>query len=130
MIENTKVVSGTTQVYQSSEASGFPEPDRYPIAWELIFTNDAAGKEFAANLEKAFAALPRRRGYIMDFQGNPDDIARCVECVFRDKDTFRKILNESLPDIAIYDEQECTIIPKLEMIERANELTQKAVLSI
>lgn len=130
VMAEVRVISGTTQVYHSSEAKGFEESDRYPIAWELIFINDAAGKQLTANVEKAFASLPREKGYIMDFQGGENDVARSVECVFRDKDAFRKILNESLPDMAIYDEQEGKVIPKLEMVERAKALTQEAALAV
>lgn len=130
VMADVRVISGTTQVYHSSEAKAFGESDRYPIAWELIFTNDAAGKQLTANVEKAFASLPREKGYIMDFQGGANDVARCVECVFRDKDTFRKILNESLPDMVIYDEQEGKVISKLEMVERATALSQEAALAI
>lgn len=130
VMDDVRVISGTTQAYHSSEAKGFGESDRYPIAWELIFTNDATGKQFAANIEKAFASLPREKGYILDFQGGVNDVARCVECVFRDRDTFRKILNESLPDMAIYDEHEGKVISKLEMVERATALSQEATLAV
>lgn len=122
---NIKTVKGITNVYDSKEMKDFDLPENYPIAWEVIFINDKAGKEFTGNIRKAFSELPSEKGYIVDFEGEPSDVARCVECVFADKHIFRKVLNEALPEMVIYDEREKGIIPKQKMIDEAQKITQK-----
>lgn len=124
-MNEVKTIEGITNVYDSKEMKGFDLPENYPIAWEVIFINDKAGKEFAGNIRKAFSELPPEKGYIVDFEGEPSDVARCVECVFADKHSFRKVLNEALPEMVIYDERAKGIVPKQKMIDEAGKITQK-----
>lgn len=120
---NIKTVEGITNVYDSKEMKGFDLSENYPIAWEVIFINDKAGKEFAGNIRKAFSELPQEKGYIVDFEGEPSDVARCMECVFADKHIFKKVLNESLSDMVILDEREKTIIPKQKLVDDVGKIS-------
>ena len=129
-MDKIQVVTGVTNVYHSHETKGFQEADRYPIAWEFMFRNDEAGRAFALRLQASFARLPRAKGYILNLDGKDSDAARCVECVFQDQHSFRKILNELLADMVIYDEQQSQVIPKQEMADKARSLKRKTVLAI
>ncbi len=122
---DTKVIYGTTEVYDSSDARGFTESENYPIAWEIIFVNDAVGKEFAANANMAFSKLPKEKGYLLNFEGEDSEATRCLECVFKDKSTLRQFLNESMPDITIYDEHKNKVIPKQKLLDKAKEITSQ-----
>ena len=126
-----KAIQGITNVYDSSEAKGFDNSKDYPIAWEVIFVNDKTGKEFSLNTIKAFTELPKEQGYVMDFQGDHRDPTLCLECVFKNKDAFRKILNETFKDIAFFDEQTQVVIPKMKMLQDAGKvLSNKMALAI
>lgn len=125
-----KAVQGIAQVYDSKEARSLKNHEHYPIAWEVLFVNNSVGKEFASNAIKAFERLPKKRGVIMDFQGEHNDVARCLECAFADKDSFRKILNEVFNGISFYHEEERKLIPKPMMLAAADKvLSQKMALS-
>lgn len=124
VVKDVKVVSGATQVYDSSEAKGFAESEQFPIAWEIIFVNDATGEEFAANAIIALAKLPKEKGRLLNFQGEDTETARCLECVFKDRSNFRQFLNDSMPNMTIYDEQEKKVVPKQKLLDKARELAQ------
>ena len=117
-----KIIQGVTNVYDSSEAKGFEDAENYPLAWELIFVNDEAGKEFSLNATKTFRGIPKEQGYVLDFQGEHSDPARCLECVFKTKDAFRKFLNESMNGMAILDERTKEIAPKMKLLENAGKV--------
>ena len=61
----------------------------------------------------------------MDFEGDHSDMARCVECVFADKHTFKKVLKEALPGMVILDERKKAIIPKQKLVDEAGKITNK-----
>lgn len=129
--ENVKAVQGITSIYDSSEAKSFEQSANYPIAWEVLFVNNAEGKEFALKANEAFKNLPKDKGLIMDFQGDPNDVARCLECAFSNKDAFRKVLNEVLDGVSFYHEEERKIIPKMNMLNDAGKiLSQKMELAV
>ena len=126
-----KTLQGIANVYDSSEAKGFEDSENYPIAWELVFLNDSVGKEFSLNALKTFRQIPKEQGYILDFGGEHKDLARCLECVFRTKDTFRKVLNETLKDMAVYNEQTKEVIPKMTMLADAGKvLSSKMAIAV
>lgn len=125
-----KVIYGSTEVYDSSDARGFTESENYPIAWEIIFVNDAVGKEFAANANKAFAKLPKEKGYLLNFEGEDSEATRCLECVFKNKVALQQFMNESMADIAIYDEQKNKIVPKQKLLDKAKGITSQTEASI
>lgn len=128
---NRKSIQGVSNIYDSTKAKDFDKPQNYPLAWEIMFVNDKAGKEFSLNAIKAFSELPKEKGYILAFQGDHKAPARCLECVFKNKDTFRKILNETLKGISFYDEKTSKIIPKTIMLKDAGKLlTSKMSMAI
>ena len=120
-----KTVQGVTEVYDSKEAKGFEQSAEYPIAWEFIFINDTSGKQFTNQLLESLDKLPKESGYLLDLQGETSDVARCSECVFKSKDAFRKVLNESLADLAIYDEMLAGVKPKLQLLDEATKIMTK-----
>ena len=121
----SKTLHGVTIVYNSKEAKDFHQSLQYPIAWEAMYMNDEVGKEFTANLSKAINNLPENQAVLMSMEGNPSDVARCVECAFANKDVFKKVLNQSLDGITFFDEQENKLIPKQSMIQDATKITQQ-----
>ncbi len=130
-MNNTKTIQGQSNVYDSSEAKGFKQSKNYPIAWEIIFLNDDTGKEFALNTEKSFSQLPKEQGYIVGLSDDANAPIRCLDCVFKNKDAFRKILNETLKGITIYDEIAEKVTPKTKMLQNAGKvLTAKMELAI
>lgn len=122
-MDKTKSISGLIAVFDSSRAENFRDAAKYPLAWEVVFVNDSVGKEFAANVRQAFAGLPEEKGYVLSFEEETTAPVRCLECVFRDKAAFVKILNETMRDIAFYDEQEKGVVPKYSLLEEAGRLS-------
>lgn len=118
----TKTVQGITEVYPSKQAKGFEQSANYPLAWEFIYINDTAGKQFTNQLLESLNKFPKESGYLLDLQGEASDVARCAECAFASKDALRKVLNESLTGIAIYDEKQKGIKPKLQLLNEASEV--------
>ncbi|GEM_PF-2222238 len=122
VVADTKVISAVTQVYDSSEAKGFAESEQYPIAWEIIFVNDAVGKEFADNAVIALTKTPKEKACLLGFEGDALESARCFECAFKDRDSFRQFLKASMPNLVIYDEQQSKVIPKQILLDNAREI--------
>lgn len=130
-MNSTKTIQGQTVIYDSALAKDFKQSENYPIAWEIIFLNDNTGKEFALNAQEAFSQLPKEQGYIVSFSDDHTAPIRCLDCVFKSKDAFRKILNESLQDITLYDEISNKVIPKTKMLQNAGKvLSNKMSLAI
>lgn len=125
-----KAIQGIVQIYNSEEANILKGTEGYPIAWEVLFVNDTIGKEFASNALRAFEKLPKEQGIIMDFQGEYNDVARCLECAFSDKDSFRKILNEVLNGISFFHEEKKKIIPKPMMLKEADKILSQKMISL
>ena len=120
-----KTIQGVTDVYDSKEAKGFEQSAEYPIAWEFVFVNDKSGKQFVNQLLESLDKLPKENGYLLDLIGEVTDVARCAECIFASKDAFRKVLNESLNNMAIYDEKQQGIKPKQQLLDQVNEIISK-----
>lgn len=118
----TDTLSGVSNIYNSREALGFEKQNVYPIVWEVIFRNDVAGKAFVANLEKGFSHLPEEDGYILNLDGKHSDTARCVECVFKNAEAFRKLTAGVLTNIVIFDEEEGLAISQKELTETAQRI--------
>lgn len=118
-----KYVDGIANVYPSEEAKGFADREKYPVALELIFTNNQAGKELAANLSQAFSELPKSRGYLLPQKCTPDDPTRCFEGVFKDAASLGKVLNTAFGnEIAFVDEQKKAVVPRFELVEEAKAI--------
>lgn len=120
-----KTLYAQTCVYDSAEAEGFQDSNRLPIAWEIIFLNDRIGKIFAANAAKAFAGMLQENGRILDLIGEPEDKARSLECVFKNRAQLQKALNEMLPNIVIYDEQKCEVVSQQALCGQADKIRRK-----
>lgn len=120
-----KTIQGVTEVYDSKEAKGFEQAAEYPLVWEFIYINDKSGKQFTNQLLESLDKLPKESGYLLDLQGEASDVARCAECAFASKDSLRKVLNESLADLAIYDEMQQGIKPKLQLLDEATKIISK-----
>lgn len=121
-MNNTKTIQGQSIVYDSSQSKGFKHSKNYPIAWEIIFLNDDTGSEFALNAEKSFSQLPKEQGYIIGLSDDANAPIRCLDCVFKNKDAFRKILNETLKNITVYNEIVEKVTPKTEMLQNAGKV--------
>lgn len=122
-----KFISGIFSVYDSTQARDFKDSDRYPIAFEVIFRNDAAGQEFATKLQIAVRKFAPERAVLYHVEGMAEDRARSMDCFFSDADTFRWVLNESLPGIGI-NHDERGILPKMTLIEEAQDIVADLVL--
>lgn len=122
VMADTKAIHAVSQVYESSEAKGFTESEQYPVALEIIFVNDAVGKEFAINSAMALARMPKEKGHVLSFEGDGSDSVRCLECVFKDGNSLRQFLNEALPNMTIYDHEQGVVVPKQALIDKAKEI--------
>jgi len=120
-MSNVKTLQGQTTVCNSSQIKDFKQTKDYPLAWEIIFLNDKTGTEFALNTQKAFRDLPKQQGYIIGFSDDHTAPIRCLNCVFKNKDAFRKILNDTLKGITIFDEITEKLIPKTSIIKDADK---------
>lgn len=119
-----------TEVYDSSKAQGFDGQDAYPVAWEVIFHNDSAGKRLIDNIYQEIGKLPKEKGYITGLDGTESDKARCLECVFDGADSFRRLLHGALDGIVLFDDQKKQVIPKVQLVDRAKEIGQVTELAI
>ena len=128
-MENIQAVTGVTSVYPSGETEGFQDSEHYPIAWEFMFVNDEAGRTFTARLEAVLARFPKEKGYMLDLDGKDSDAARSVECVFRDRDSFRQLLHETMGDMTIFDEQRQAVVPKQALIDTARNLARHSAMA-
>ena len=117
-MEQGKFITGIFSVYDSTQARDFTENDRYPLAFEAIFRNDAVGREFAIKLQTAMKNLPSGKGILFHLEGEAEDGARSADCFFSDADTFRRVLNESLAGVGI-NHDERGILPKMTLINEA-----------
>lgn len=124
-MKKMKTVQGETKVYDSKEAEGFKQVSEYPIAWEFMYINDAAGKRFTNQLLTAINQLPKELGQLLELHFEASDVARCTECVFASKDAFRKVLNESLKGITIYDEKQESTKTKVQLLDDAGKIIAK-----
>ena len=125
-MDKVTVISGTTSVYDSHKMKEpFKQANDYPIVWEVIFRNDAEGKAFAADMAKTFRELPKEKGFILDTEIPTDEPVRCIECVFKDKDSFRRVLNQTFKNRSFMDESKEQIIPKVKLLNDANKLMQR-----
>lgn len=122
--DTVQYIEGVTDLYQTTAEKGFKTPEQHPLAWEVIYHNNEAGKSFTLHLLQAFDDFPKERGYISELQGEASDIARCVTCVFKDNDAFRYILNKTMEGKVIYDESKKQIVPRQELINQAKEVTK------
>lgn len=125
-MDETQAVTGVTQVYHSKQAKGFTDAESYPIAWEFMFVNDEPGRILALRLEAAFAKLPKEKGLLLNLEGKASDSARCVECVFKDRHVFHKVLEETLQDMTLYDEEKGKVIPRQKLLDTARNLTRQS----
>ena len=113
--------------YASAEAREFKDSDRYPIAFEVIFRNNAAGQEFATKLQIAVRKFAPEKAVLYHVDGTTEDRARSMDCFFSDADTFRWVLNEALLGMGI-NHDERGILPKMTLIEEAQDIMAEPVL--
>lgn len=95
---------GITNVYASTEARGFNDSGNYPLAWEVVALNNAAGKSFVRKIGTAFNRLNREEGYVLNLDTGEEEPIFSLGCVFRDKAAFLKVVSRCMPDTVIYDE--------------------------
>jgi len=117
-----QTISGVTQVYPGSKAKGFDQAGQYPIAWEIMYRNDEAGQAFADDVLKAIHALPAGKGVVMQLDGKAGDSARCLDCAFRDRDSFRQVVNAAFRDRLFYDEVADRLVPKQRLLDAAAKI--------
>jgi len=115
------ILHGVTEVYSGSAAKNRTIAEKYSIGWEIMFSNNEAGKKFANQLSQAFKDFPDSKGIYM-LQGESNEIARCAECFFTDTFSFKKVLNQALSDITIFDEEERRLIPRSILVKSAEKL--------
>lgn len=113
---------GITNVYKSAEASGFGDAANYPIAWEVIAIHNAAGKTFVQSVRAAFKKVDRSEGYVVTLDAGIEDTVLCLMCVFRDKASFRNVLNTCMADVVIYDEHRKSPVLKPMLLEEGEAL--------
>jgi len=118
-------VSCVSNVYDSSEAKGFPQAEDYPVAWEIIYRNDESGKVFTSKVQDVMHALSDQDGIIMATQGEYSDVARSIELVFASADAFRKATHSILKDIRLHQEQDGRLITKHQLIQDARAVVQE-----
>ena len=121
-MNSIEMVYCVSEVYDSSKANEFTDFEKYPIAWEVIFRNDKAGKQLVENVYAAMEQFPKEHGYVLGLDGEQTDIARCLECVFKDEHSFNRLLNKALNGIALYDEDKKQIIPRQELVDNAKNI--------
>lgn len=119
---------GITNVYKSAEASGFGDADNYPIAWEVIALHNAAGRCFVQLAKDTFNRMQRSAGYVLNLDAKREDSIFCLECVFRDKAAFLRVINECMSNVVIYDEHRKSPVLKPMLLEEAAGLTPVPVL--
>ena len=125
-MDKIKVITGTTSVYDSHKIKEpFKQANDYPIVWEVIFRNDTEGKAFAVDLAKTFRELLKEKGFVLDTEIPTDEPVRCIECVFKDKDSFRKVLNQVFKERSFMDEPKEQIVPKIKLLDDASKLMQR-----
>ena len=124
-MNKNNTVQGIADVYDSSTISDFKNAHSYPIGLEMVFINDDTGKDFFVKVLKAFNELPKEKAYIVDFEANETNVTRSIDCVFRDKDTFRQVVNKTLDEFRFYDEREKRITPRNQMIDEAGEIASR-----
>ena len=122
-----KTITGVTEVYDSSQTKGFEQAERYPIAWELIYINDAAGQKFTGQLLQTLRELPQEKGYRLMPDDEPLEKMNCVECVFDSIDSFRKVVNQAFNGFALYDYQQEKITPKQMLVDTAGKIMEQKV---
>ncbi|MEM6359634.1 MAG: hypothetical protein AAF731_06060 [Bacteroidota bacterium] len=126
IMDKINVVSGTTTVYDTHQMKEpLAQADDYPIAWEIVFRNDRQGKDFAAALTESFRELPKEKGFVLDTEIPINEPVRCIECVFKDKDSFRRVLNQVFKDRSFVDELTGKVIPKIQLLNDATKLVQR-----
>lgn len=113
---------GITDVYNSAEASGFDDESNYPIAWEVIAIHNAAGKTFVQSIRAAFKKVDRSEGYVVNLDAGTEDPMLCLMCVFRDKASFRNVLDTCMADVVIYDEHRKSPVLKPTLLEDSEAL--------
>jgi len=125
-----KTMQGVTNIYDSSELKDFNHSANFPIAWEVIFANNDAGKEFTEQFNETLKTLSKDKYQLIDVQGTSSDMARSIECAFTDSQTFQKVVHGAMKDIIFYSEEEKRIQPKQNMIDSAKELSKNISLAI
>ena len=120
-MDQIKFLTGIFSVYDSATARDFKDSERYPLGLEAIFTNDAVGRQFAANLQKVMAKLHPENGVLYRIEGAEESGARSADCFFSDVDTLRHVLHEALPGIGIFHEER-GVLPKFALIEEARDI--------
>ncbi|MBR9919543.1 MAG: hypothetical protein GYB31_01810 [Bacteroidetes bacterium] len=96
-----------SEVYDSSKAAGFAESEKYPIAWEVMFRNDNAGKQLIENIYSAFEQLPKERGQVIGLDG---------------EHSFKQILNKALNGLALFDENANQVVPRQQLVDIAKSI--------
>lgn len=124
-MDDIDIISGTTSVYASAEMKEpFEQANDYPITWEVIFLNDDVGKAFANDINESFKSLHKSDGFILDTDLSINEPVRCIECVFKNKDSFRKIMNQVFSNRTFVDESKDQIVPKIQLLNNADKIIQ------
>lgn len=128
MADRARTISGVFSVYGAEKARDFADCERYPIGFEAVFRNDASGREFAENIQSVMKKMPQERGILFHIEGVESDTARGVDCFFKDVDSFRKVLNEAMPNMVMFHEDEKRILPKMQVLDQAKRLVRSPAL--
>lgn len=118
----TRFVTGIFSVYKSEHALDFKRSNAYPVGLELIFRNDAPGRDFAQKLKKAFAALPEKDGLLFREQKDNAESTIGFDCFFKNTDALRKVLSPALDGIGLYHEDEERVISRTELFDQARRV--------
>lgn len=72
----------------------------------------------------AFNSVGKTDGFILDKIGEGTEAVRCLECVFRNTASFKKVLAQGMNDLAIFDERNNCLVRKAELLEEAERITE------
>lgn len=126
-MDDIKVISGTTSVYKSSKIKDFQQTESFPLAWEIILRNDKEGRSFARDLENIFLKFPKEKGLLLDTELDSTEPVRCMECVFKDRDSFKQVINQAFKNRSFIDEEKGKLIPKLKLFDAATKELKHAL---
>ena len=116
-MSKTHAVSCITEVYNSSEAQGFDLSKSYPVAWEIIYRNDAGGRKLTDTVYEVMQQMNEAEGIIMQLQGKETDIARSAELAFSTSAAFGKAVHAVLKNIHLHNDGDGQLITKYKLIE-------------
>ena len=127
---DTKHVKGVMNIYNSEMARGFEETAVYPLAMEIMYVNDNAGKDFTINALQTLETAKKQGSKLMELTGKTSDVARSIELAFQDNDSFRHFINKAFDGFVFYDESKGKVFPKRMMLDEAKKLEQGMAMAV